>query len=446
MKKHKFIIVVNLFIAILFALLSLPSFRIESGNLVLENKSLLSQAIGQDIGRFKLDKDITGSTEYKIKLAYLEEETFLQKEETAKKLLEQINTRINYSGLYSITAKLVNQKSDYYIVLDVPKFFQDQSDITELLVAPGVVSFYVLNNSATEDNAPSVIPLDISDSNIVGSIRIDYSSATVSGGGSKIGNYFVFNMDDIAINQLSSFFRSSSNLLLVMTIDQNQFLLTPFDSNPEQALTNPNGIRAFLNSEFSSENQKITKLSILRSYFANTTPLLLDLDFDTAEISNIEGDLRPANVFYLLFVFAIFLGIFLLYIFRYFGLRFFIFAIIYIGYGVFGGIALLRLFGANISNYTLIGLLFFLLIVFRIFISYVKLLCSEESRENKIKFIKVHSMIYLILFISCAIGYSISFSQVFIDFISTIFLCSLIFYIFSSLILKSLIFNLERLK
>lgn len=445
-----------MFLSIFLFLIVFPTPKIENDTLVFKNKSLLYSILNtEDYLPYKLNADLGKSVQriYKLNKENSNEEI---EYEIIEKIYKQIKNRVKNSKL-NINLTLKYNENESVLIFTFPEFIQNKEDISELFLKRGNFDFYAIklnnnlntnqneeNNTNTQSNNIDFQPMPITEKNIIGNIRFDYSSNLINEN-TRIGTYLILNLDNQAREEFFKFYNKQYSIL--MDIEGLQFRLFPFDQDPTQISTNPNTVRAILINE-KTENEKLTLLNILKTYFMEKTPLENNFTFAFVEEKKLNGIINSIFIVDFLIVIFIVFSVFFQRIYAKYKnnyLKFAFFSLIIISLSTVLSIKVLRI---NIGIYTIAGLFFFLVILILLIYRTCKhyfYLQSENKEEFTLKdsFVKNINVFWISTFILASVTYTLNISTSVNDFISVIFLGSFISFLLLRFILKNIYLYLK---
>lgn len=387
-KRGNFVIGIAILFFFLLGYLALPQFSIRVGETVIDITGLNLKLLFKDsnLGDFKRGEGIFPTIVKTIKVNVdLTGDTNLQLE----LFLKMVKERIDYSGLYQIGVEGKIVGNEYFVLLEFPEYFSEIEYISNLLLAPGSISFSP--DPRTDENSTETTPKEpvtLKDYDIEGSINSDYLDQL---NGVPIGNHLVFKFKDSALEEFNKAMLNN-NGLIIMNIDSlPAFSIIRHDSQSEY-------VRAIPNNFFTDNNQKNIYLNITKTYFLSNAPLTLSTQpvEGTQIISPVYGRDGATFIAVSFIITAALLGIAVL-IKR--NLTYTITFTLMAGTYIFLNVVILKLFGATLSIYTVIGFIaVYLLGVFNA----VELL-EENTITVKEKLWRFRNIGLFILFLSAAL-------------------------------------------
>lgn len=422
--KIKFSLIISIIIFFVLGYLSLPQFVISIGETKLEIKGLDLKLIfpNSNLGDFRRGEGLFATKEKKVSLILPETLTGTEKEEITSQFLDIVRERIKFSGFYTVNARAVNESGEYFIVLSFPEYFENLEQAASLLVAPGVITFSADPSLAEDGNTSALPAVTLHDYDIEGTISSDYIDQLNN---VPIGNHLVFRFKESKLIDFTDTMVNNQGLILMNVDGLPAFSVIRHDTKTES-------VRAIPNNFFADLNQKNLYLNIVRTYFLTEAPLAVRTELSNGATTMpalfvTEGATTLAIAFMLTaFVFAI---TFLIKK-RIRGLFSFVFMF---GSYIFLTVVLLKLPGATLSIYSIIG--FILIYLYGLFNVVTIINASKEELKNLLFRFKNASFFLLIL---AAVLFQLTNIYWLNDFISVILIGSI-----SSLVVNS--FNFKEL-
>jgi len=421
------IIIIGIFILI-FGLLALPNFDITFLNKQIHfTKINLATILDKNSTLFNPRRSIgiSSTKEYTAELTFVKDNklTIDQKKQALQDTYNIIKKRINYSDLYDVKVQLYVSSDKYFIKVSFPEYYLESDILASTLLSKGEVTFF-----SQGDQASSLTPVNLKDSDIIGSINTSYETQLST----DQKDVLKFKFKESKVADLSQALSNSKKYFLMLVDNGTLAVISTGTTIVTQ-------VEAVPLATIKDKSEIVTYLNIIKTYFLDK-PLDNTLTLSSSNPKLVNPDYNPENTRFIVITFLLSLVglIFLALIaYRRKGLiKFSLMILSYISFSIF----LLKLPSAVISVYSILGFVFIYIIVAIII---WKLINVSENRLdlilNKYRDLGIYLAVILIIIykINYNLGFLLDFIQVAIAcLISFIFMCIFNFKLINTLNFK----------